>query len=347
MRIIPRPALGRALSSPPVRPSGSWVAPSPARARVALCGVPAALALCLVFCWAAADVSAPARIDPEYLVRRNLLRDRLAEHPDARLVVVLGSSRVGMGFAPETVPPAPTDRPTIWFNASHVGAGPLFNLVVLNRLLAEGIRPAAAVIEVMPAFFARENPRFVGPYLSARELAFASDYLPAGRLGWQCVRRRYTRPWSLKQLADPESATAPLLPLGGRAHLEEEITPEDRAARVAGQEQMHGPAARELEVTPGADRALRDALRACRERGIVPVLLLAPESTAFRRWYDPDRLRHFEEYLAAVSRENGANLIDARGWLADDAFTDGHHPLRRGAAAFSERLISTVAGSPG
>ena len=46
-------------------------------------------------------------------------------------------------------------------------------------------------------------------------------------------------------------------------------------------------------------------------------------------------------YPNRVLRE--AKLIDARGWLPDDAFTDGHHPLRRGAAAFSTLLTQRVA----
>ena len=41
------------------------------------------------------------------------------------------------------------------FNFGMVGAGPLVELVVLRRLLAEGVRPDLLLVEVLPPLFNR------------------------------------------------------------------------------------------------------------------------------------------------------------------------------------------------
>lgn len=305
---------------------------------------PAAFALCLAAAWTGADLARPDAADPEYLVRRDLLRERLAERPDARLAVVVGSSRTGLGFVPESLPDlaAPDGRPVLWFNLSHYGAGPVFDLVILRRMLHDGFRPAVAVIEVMPPFVGKESPRLVGMHLSARELVFAADYLPAGPTAWQFARHRFIKPMNVRQVFDPAGMVVRPGRYGGPPRLDEEIAPAERARRTATQHGMYAPTVRTLHVGPGADRALRDMLQLCRDHGIAPVLFLAPEGSEFRGWYDAARLKQFEAYLDNLTREYGAQLTDARGWLPDDAFTDGHHPLRRGAAAVTARLVEEV-----
>ncbi len=298
----------------------------------------------LLLIWSGADILRPELSDPDYLVRRDHLRDRLKEHPHARLTVVLGSSRTAFGFLPESLPQStnPSTPPTIWFNMAHYGAGPAFNRVILDRLLRDGIRPDVAVIELMPPFVARENPRFVGPHLSSRELLLASTYLPTRRTAWHLVRHRFVKVANLRQVFDPYSASTNPGPLGGPLRLEETITAEDRTQRLAGQHLLHGPAARAMTVDPSADRAIRDTLQHCREWGITPVLLLAPEGSSFRSWYDPGGLRRFETYLINLAREYRVPLVDARAWLTEEDFLDGHHQLRRGAIQFTSRLVREV-----
>jgi len=336
-RLSPRPPSSAPRPRPPRTPARN-------RARAAVFCFPVAFALCLAAAWTGADLARPEVADPEYLARRDLLRDRLVEQPDARLAVVVGSSRTSLGFVPETLPDltAPDGRPVLWFNLSHYGAGPVFDLVILKRMVRDGFRPERVVIEVMPPFVGKESPRLVGMHLSARELVFAADYLPAGPTAWQFARHRFVKPMNIRQVFDPAGVVVPPGRLGGPPKLEDEIAPGERARRTAIQHGTYGPTVRTLHVGPGADGALRDALRLCRDNGIAPVLLLAPEGTDFRGWYDTARLKAFEAYLDDLVWEYGARLIDARGWLADDAFTDGHHPLRRGAVAFTARLVEEV-----
>jgi hypothetical protein len=304
--------------------------------------LPVGFAVCLALAWAGVDALAPERADPEYLARRDLLRERLSERPDARLAVVLGSSRTGCGFAPELLPGG--ERPALWFNMSHYGAGPVFNLVILNRMVRDGFRPDVAVIEVMPPFAAREHPRLLGTHLSGRELAFASDYLAPGPLSWQWFRHRFVKVASVKQTLDPYGTVVVPGPFGGPADPQEAVTAAERDLRTGEQRRVYAALARDLALSPAAEQALRETLRVCRGHGITPVLLLTPEGGVFRAWYDPQRLRAFEASVAALAREHDVRLIDARDWLADADFSDGHHPLRRGAEKFTRRLVREAEG---
>jgi hypothetical protein len=72
------------------------------------------------------------------------------------------------------------------------------------------------------------------------------------------------------------------------------------------------------------------------------VLFLMPESTEFRSWYPPPTQEQLSAYLASLRREYGTPLMDARGWVPNDEFWDGHHMLREGAAAFTQRFAAEV-----
>jgi len=99
---------------------------------------------------------------------------------------------------------------------------------------------------------------------------------------------------------------------------------------------------RNLQPTGGAARALSDLLAMCREQGVPVKLVLMPEAAGFRAIYPPHSTARLYEFLNRMCAEHGCGLIDAREWLPDSAFTDGHHQLRSGAEAFSDRLYRDV-----
>ena len=49
--------------------------------------------------------------------------------------------------------------------------------------------------------------------------------------------------------------------------------------------------------------------------------------------------------LHALEIQYDAPLVNARAWLDDDAFSDGHHTFVTGADAFTERLTRDVIDS--
>jgi hypothetical protein len=63
-----------------------------------------------------------------------------------------------------------------------------------------------------------------------------------------------------------------------------------------------------------------------------------PESAEFRSWYPPEMLAAIDRFVAELSAEFGVPIVDARGWIADAEFSDGHHLLPSGAAVFTDRL---------
>jgi hypothetical protein len=63
-----------------------------------------------------------------------------------------------------------------------------------------------------------------------------------------------------------------------------------------------------------------------------------PEASEFRNWYSPTALDRLSVYLTALRREYDVRLVDARRWIPDGCFYDGHHLLQQGAAAFTQRF---------
>jgi hypothetical protein len=90
---------------------------------------------------------------------------------------------------------------------------------------------------------------------------------------------------------------------------------------------------------PGA-AAVRDMLGVCRERGIPAAVVLMPEASAYRGWYGPDGYRRITEWVESLQREFGVGVADAREWVPDAGFADGHHLTAAGSATFSKRLAT-------
>ena len=337
---LPRPLVGWRRS----RPTGGRPAPRAnrkRRARLAVLLIPVMVLVGLSAAWAGVEAIRPETVDPDYFLRRDALRARIAEQPGKPVALVIGSSRTAQAFSPETLPD-PAGGPVLWYNASHFGAGPVFNGVMLSRLLADGVRPDVVVFEVMPVFYVSENDPFLAHHLTHRDLAGIHRHTPPGELDLCYLRDRLTRRGRLTRVADPFAGLVPPLPYGGNPTPILDVTAEDRAAKVAVQARALGAAARSLTVRPAADRALRAALAQCREHAIAPVLMLSPEGPTFRAFYDAAALARFEGYVADVAREYGVRVIDARDWLPEADFMDSHHPLHRGSVAFTARLVADV-----
>ena len=88
----------------------------------------------------------PRARDPLYGDKRVKLTPKLATGKP--LVVMLGSSRTGLAFHGKRLE---ATQPVAAFNYGIPAAGPVTQLVCLNRLLADGVRPAVLLVEVLPA----------------------------------------------------------------------------------------------------------------------------------------------------------------------------------------------------
>jgi hypothetical protein len=293
--------------------------------------------------------------DPEFGRRLRHLRDRRAERPDAPLVLALGSSRVAMGVRPDVLGPG---DPLV-FNLGMTGGGPLHARMTLRRALDAGVRPAAVLLEVWPP----ACPPREAEWLDAQRVA-GSDLPaltvdgqpPAGlnlnrlgaRLGpWFTARQVLMSQWMPTWLPWDSRRDVPwgfdefgwLSVRHGRGD----------AGRPARLEHDRGVYAVHLATTepfePEADAALRALLADCRSAGIAVTLVYLPESTEFRAWYPAASLARIDAYLARLAAREGVQYIDARDWVEDDLFLDGHHLVPPGAEVFTRRLAAELRGA--
>lgn len=335
-------------------------APRQRRAAVAV-GVGFALAVLLqAGLGLAAELSLYLR-DPGYADKEIRLRKQFAAHPGAPSVVMLGTSRTGYGFYSARVREAMAAElggRAMAFNFGIPASGPVGHLTYLRRLLAAGHRPDLLLVEVLPPtlaalddgplearFLHGERLRYgeVGPVIGygfpaakTREAWVRSVVTPWHALRFPIMGRvnPSSLPWHLRydwsRTEDPAGWTTPMVT---------ELTPAQADAglrRAAGE---YGAILADLHPTGGGARALADLLALCREQKIAVRLVLMPESEGFRALYLPATTERLYAFLASLEAEYGAPLIDARGWLPATAFTDGHHMLRPGAEAFSDRLV--------
>jgi hypothetical protein len=313
--------------------------------------------------WAIHTDRVPLR-DPLYLDKLEALRALPAFNPDAPAepkpltVVFVGSSRTLVAVDAGAVGPALSThlgRRAEAFNFGTAGAGPVTCAVYLRRLLADGVKPDAVVIEVLPALLAAqvdapEARWFPVIRLRPEEIPIVRGYgFPAqppaahGCRGWLLSWHEYR------------------MPLVGRYAGALSLTPFPMAARknhgAHGFERWHLTGkpidrAKLLERTkreyaayldgyaPGGCgiAAVRDTLEACRAANVRAALLLAPESSEFRDWYPEPGKARIVPLLTELARETGAGLIDAREWVADELLVDGHHLTGEGVDAFTARL---------
>ena len=120
------------------------------------------------------------------------------------------------------------------------------------------------------------------------------------------------------------------------------VSPQERRRLTDDAHRRYAHSLNHFHIADDADRALRELLDLCRTQRIAVVLFLMPEAREFRAWYPLDAQRHLSDYLAALRHEYGVPLIDARCWIEDYEFSDGHHLLNRGAAAFTRRFAREV-----
>jgi hypothetical protein len=304
----------------------------------------------------------PDVCDPMYLYRRQLLRARLAEAPGRPLVLVLGSSRPACALQPATLEacrPGP-DGPLV-FNFAIPGAGPVRSLMILRRLLADGVRPDWLFVEVWAPFMRQTGYTSEERGVNEDELYWPD--LPV-------VARLYHRWWEplvrvLERAALPavyyrtfllHRHARFLLPKDTWWRFEQGLPwahvdargwvshPGERPAGDACRKaQAQGEwvlcsSTEDFRISDVTDGAVRGLLELCRARGINVALFLMPEPAAVRAWYPAQLNAVYTAYLAEVRDHYGVPVIDARTWSPDEDFVDAFHLLPEGARTFSERL---------
>ena len=338
------------------------------RARSAV--VSAVVALVALNAWLAWLVHGrPDLRDPLYYAKEQLLVEQYfqpAPH-DRVTVVALGSSRTANGFHPPTVEAevsAATGRPCLAFNCALPGGGAITQLVHLRRLLAAGVRPDVVLIEVNPAAMDEPESNFLRPDRVTRAelsalaaIGFADDRY---RTDW---RQAALNPWfghrfQLLGRVQPKW-TPPGIPwMGPRfpdptgwGPWDEAVTAESFRGRLAVARKEHFRTLQHYKADDVPRRALKEVFAICHREGIKAVAVLTPEGSEFRSWYGPAARAATSELIALAQAATGGRVIDARDWLPDNVFVDGHHIHASAAPGYTARLtrqlvIPAIIGPP-
>jgi hypothetical protein len=293
--------------------------------------------------------------DPEYRDRIVLLRQRVQEHPERPLFLFVGSSRIMTGVAPEQLPALETasGEQVLPFNAVHTGAGALHNLLMVRRLLREGLHPRWMVIEVVPYLLPAAQHSTLAKQSLGRDLTVLRRHIgPTKLYGWYFEERltaivnhrhaflRYVAPGLPFQ--DVPWDCMPMEPLGGKTWDEAIPDQSEIERRTAIVRSSYYGSLQKFYVHETSRKAMHELLEVCRRRNIQVALLMTPESSEFRSWYPPAAHQTIERFCDEIKSAYGVPIIDARAWLPDSDFSDGHHVLPEGAKRLTARLNTEV-----
>jgi hypothetical protein len=329
-----------------------------ARAGV-LAGVVLALAA-MVGMSTALETVKPEWRDPEYGHRLILLRRQQCESPDRPLILALGTSRTQNAIAPGAMGfPAEPGSPLV-FNFGQSGSPPLKVLLTLLRLLDDGVRPGAVIVEVLPVWLAADGPAeriFHGsePRLSAgdlRRLAPYSTDRAALERKWLAAR---VAPWSAQRVSLMSHWAPRWLKWGERIdpqwdgmeadgfvpYPDQFASSEFRVIATAHARLEHAAVFAGHAFGGSSLGALRDLVARCSDERIPVLFVEPPVSPMFRDWFRPGVWESGEERLRALAGELGVELVSPFDGLEEWDYIDGHHMLRTGAEKYSRWLADT------
>lgn len=302
--------------------------------------------------------------DPEFTAKFDRLTALCQSHPDQPLLLFLGSSRALMSFDAVQVQAVCAGRSALCFNFGIKGAGPLMELISLRRLLAAGIRPQHLFLEVIPpvlnlaatADHPLEEEWLPGCRLTLSELRATLPFHSTPRRllrhwgkarGWPVAwHRQGLRDYFLQEdkvatdWHDPEPG--PMDTHGFQPYFTHGIETDRQAWFQDMACKQYKTALGEYRLCTRSAATLTTLLDLCREHGLPVSLVLMPEGSGFRALYPPSMRQGIDAYLQSL----GVEIIDARAWLDDADFWDGHHQLPRGAARFTRRFQEEVLSAP-
>ena len=246
------------------------------------------------------------------------------------------------------------------FNLGCAGCGPVAQWLHLLRILAAGIRADRVLLEIHPAFLAELPEPFEmrwfrpdrlreGEPALLRTLGVAADRPASGAGPWLRStahhRSALLGEYAPDFLLTREAYRRPRC--DGHGFVESiEPAPALRAELLATALREYAPAFADYRPGGPAVLALRRMIGLCRERGMRPILFVAPESGEFRNAYGAAGNTRFAAYCATLAADLAVPILDFRNALPDSEFVDGHHPTPRGAATFTALLRQRLKEAP-
>jgi hypothetical protein len=297
----------------------------------------------------------PQLHDPQYGGRLTRLRARLAEKPkDQPFVLVLGSSHTALGVRPGIR----GDSSPFLFNFSMNDGCPVVSLLCLHRLLAEGIKPDWLVVETCPLQLWLDGPRAQAHsclqlvLVQHRDLPVLSRYYLNPHKFRHDWRKGQLFPWYFHRDYLLNCFNPRWLPAVKRQNKTWDHIDDWGWQWVEGATQNYQETGMDLEYLRNCmtgmfrqwticdvdKRAIQEIIDICRREKIRLALLRMPEASVFLSWYPSAMLDQVDKYLTDLSREHQVAIVDARTWVPDAGFWDGHHLTPFGASVFTQRF---------
>ncbi|MFO0935657.1 MAG: hypothetical protein U0798_03965 [Gemmataceae bacterium] len=295
--------------------------------------------------------------DPIFAKKVEKLQAVVRENPDRPLILVAGSSRVEVGLNANLVESrlAETGQPVPHiFNFGFAGAGQVTHSIYLERLVELGIVPDVIIFESISVLIKDVDHYAPELALISREQLFEKERKSLQKKYGGVTKRwekRWENPWRtaspfmLYQVA-PSFLSMKLAwnwdrNYDSRGWFPFAKTEIDAEIREKMSKQAESDYRIHLETfNPSGQSAdcFRDYIDRCRELGIRVQIVLMPVSSEFRSWYGPGVN---ERYMAFLQPFN-VPIADARTWVPDEGFADGHHLYLRGVTDFSTRFTDDV-----
>lgn len=311
----------------------------------------------------------PKLFDIEYVNKVTNLRAKLAVKPkDQPLILALGSSLTAMALRPDAlVENEPPDaRHPLVYNFAVNSAGIVPQLLFLQRLLNDGIRPDWVLVESWPPFFCnseRTDPKRIIQWpvdrLLWRDLPTLARYHWSGhqlRQEWRAVQ---ASPWYAHRHRLQSWLVPSWVPKTQRVdhtwkHIDGtgwECFPEyvefHKSFYPDNADYMRTlrPTVQywaDKEICEDLHAALLELIELCRQQQIGVVVIWPPESSYFRECYTPEMAQRFAQWQARLRNETGVAMVNARDWVDDRKFVEGLHTNPEGATQFTRRLEQEV-----
>lgn len=302
--------------------------------------------------------------DPLFDIPAERFQERIATtDADALKIAFLGSSRTGGGIRPSVVEETLADetgKTCIAYNLHVPGNGPVGELVHWNRLLERGLRPDVVVVEITPSQFVLDKDGVPdeavllhGDRLTQPEVRLVRNYGFADKIvdeyweanlnpffGFRFQLLGIFKPsWLPPNVVRHETRTP--ADLGWQRPFALAQVPEHFAQSIAQNRRLLFDPMQKARFDRAPAQALRDLIRSAHEHRTMVAVWVTPEASPIRAWYLPHVEGALAWYLNEL-RSTGATVADGRTWLPDEAFSDGHHPVRTWSDEYSRKVTHNV-----
>ena len=305
----------------------------------------------------------PQLHDAEYGQKLAGLRTHLHKNPKPTpFIVGIGSSLISMGLRPDALTACQPENPAgpLVYNFGMNGTRSIVQLLCLQRLLADGIRPDWVLIEIYPRFYfgTDKKAHFPTVRLQQQDFPVVDRYFEEPREIRSDWRKGQCLPWFYHRNCLQNLFLPGWVPADKRLHGDWQNTDEwgwicrpdviqslkrnyrtpQYVKNIAETNAWYN----QQDVIKEIDGALREMLSICQREKIGVVLLRMPESSYLRNGYSSAMNDRIDRWLASLGQDAGVSVVSALDWLADDEFADGIHADLQGAVKFTRRLESEV-----